>query len=295
MTRLVIDATNGIAFRAKAWLESNDGTQRISSEGSAVLNCRAGFSPVEAGNYGFVQTQAFPKTSAVRDEFGAQGLVFKQSRNSAPVLVHGGALTEHHSGSLKPVSGSIRLSTDLLAAVLLAARKGSLTLVVRVGAKSSAWKFWAQPAQQDVVADDDGVDFFDWICPELAPFRHPNSAMAWFLYFEHQEEVEQERAQSQSQAQLQADADAYTQTQPYAPDNSNAGYPDDGSSALFQVNAMDGVDSQGRILAGNVDDSPACRIDNSDTRGTHRADPSYDSLPACDVTQAVSVDTSTSY
>lgn len=277
--KLIIDAKNGTDYVATAWLIDSAG--RIEATGEAVMRARDGFDPVEAGIYAKAQVQAFPSSEVGAVEWGSHAVTFFGA-GDGKVLVHGGRMAD--GNGLRPVYGSIRLSKsvyDKLLWRLSTAAGASMQLEVRIGKKPSAWKFWdsTRPTPRDkvTVSDDDGIDVFDVMYPELAPYRHPNSAMAWMLYFQHERREDQERQRAASHT---ADAGAgdgpaadcsEAETclsdiqQPGGRTKSNgdgvqAGSAVAGLAPLFVVDAPEGADKWGRISNGDL---PVCKGDDA--------------------------------
>ncbi|MEK8033464.1 hypothetical protein AACH06_21805 [Ideonella sp. DXS29W] len=203
--RLIIDAKDGVSYLADAALidDARAGAPSL-CEGLASIAARPSFSEVASGTYRFARLREFPVDPAVQREFGPHGLLFDPVAEAAggePLLVHGGDVGM--PGQRRAALGSVRLEPGLLRALVaqvqrlgLSAARAQLLLELRVGEKPPAWKFWARPSttRQIVEQDDDDVDFFDAVVPSLAPYRHPNSAHAWMLYFDHQQR-EADRAQ----------------------------------------------------------------------------------------------------
>jgi hypothetical protein len=140
------------------------------------------------------------------------------------------------------------------------------------------------------------VDLFDVLVPELAPFRHPNSAHAWWLYFDAREE--RREAMSRQHATECADASTTLTWADGAGGTPDAGGASAGASAaalapLFVVSPPPGVDAQGRVLdQDSGDDLPtnAGRPDES-ASGAPAAEPAATFSPG----RHTLAETSTSY
>jgi hypothetical protein len=208
MSRLIITARYGAEFLADAQLIDDSG--RVRAQGHATLASRKDADAVTEGDYTCTEVRKFPIGTGVQKEFGQKGVLFHPRRAGrfAPIMVHGGTFLSS-KGAPRAVSGSIRLDETVMRELVACVESyhahelGLLTLEVRILARPSRLAFWNQPQSSTQVYVDDGIDVFDVLYPELAPFRHPNSGLAWLMYFNHQEQearAREEREQAHRDA-----------------------------------------------------------------------------------------------
>lgn len=187
--KLVINAKDGIGYQGSAILRDEHG--QLVAEGRATLAPRGGLASVQAGLYKLSGVHQLPRSVQVRHEWGTHGFIFESvdRPGGEPLLIHGG---EMYAGSHpRAVHGSVRVDETVFGA-FLDALSGSpapakVRLTVQIGSAPRAWQLWRRPAEASRVPDQ-GLDVWDVLYPELAPFRHPNSATAWLLYFRHAHE-----------------------------------------------------------------------------------------------------------
>lgn len=282
--RLIIEASDGADYVADARLTDDRGAGgRTLAEGQASIAARRSFSAVATGVYRFARLREFPAEPAVQTEFGRHGLLFDPVSTAAggePLLVHGGDFGA--PGQRRAASGSVRLEAPLLSVVVarvqqmgVTAARAGLVLELRIGERPPFWKFWAQPARTRAVVvddDDDAVDFFDVLVPELAPYRHPNSAMAWTLYFDHERRVDDDRHHLHYPAAT--DSASARSAEPADVSDSPRDAP------LFAVSPLPGTDAQGRV----VEAAPAQRLAAGAENQADRNDQRDDALRAAGLT-----------
>lgn len=184
--KLVINAKDGIAYQASAILRDGDG--QLVAEGRATLAPRGGLASVRPGLYKLCGVHELPRSRQVRHEWGTHGFIFESVDRSVgePLLIHGGDM---YTGSYpRAVHGSVRVDETVFDALLDAlnapSAQAQVRLSVQIGDAPRPWQIWRRPSATTRVPDQ-GLDMWDVVYPELARFRHPNSATAWLLYFRH--------------------------------------------------------------------------------------------------------------
>jgi hypothetical protein len=272
MHRLIIEAPYGVEYLAWARLEDANGCQL--SRGPAVLKARPGFHDVQEGRYTFRELVSFPRQPAVREEFGAQGLIFQwcprheherlyDASAHAPLLVHGGALQD--GGRIKGACGAVRLEQSVLDALVdlmheRASVAGGLTqwtleLQVRIEKSAASGQGWARPsARERVCADQAGFESAT-VLPQSHDHEVSSAAVAWLAYLD-----QGQRADSGSE-HVEA-AFLSGQGGDFGGGGASGSWGDGVASdtggqaqvggalqeALFHVSPLPGVDAKGRVV-----------------------------------------------
>ncbi len=294
MHRLIIEAPYGVEYLAWARLEDASGCQL--ARGPAVLKARPGFQDVQEGRYAFRELVSFPRQSAVREEFGEQGLIFQwcprhehgklnDASAHAPALVHGGALQD--AGGIKGVCGAVRLEQSVLDALVGLAHEraraaGSLAqwaleLEVCIWKRLASGSAWAQPsARERVRADLAGFDFAT-VSAQLQDHEVSNAAVAWLAYFEGQQvdsasEPMEAAFLSGQGGDFGGGGASGSWGNGVASDTGGQARADVAPrEALFSVQPLPGVDSKGRVV--DVHDEASFQVEAPAPQATsHRMD-----------------------
>ena len=188
--KLFINAKDGIAYQASAILRDEHG--QLVAEGVATLAPRGGLASAQPGLYKLSAVHALPRSGQVRHEWGTHGFIFEcvDRPEGEPLLIHGGDM---YAGSQpRAVHGSgVRVDKTVFGALLDGLNRlpqpAKVRLSVQIGSAPRPWQLWRRPSATSRVPDQ-GLDVWDVLYPEQAPFRHPNSATAWLHYFRHAHE-----------------------------------------------------------------------------------------------------------
>lgn len=260
MRLLVIDAKDGVAYQASAVLHDAHGEPV--AEGWATLAPRGGLPSVRAGRYRLRNVHQLPPSGQVRHEWGTHGFIFEPMNrpDGEPLLLHGGDMrTGSHP---RAVHGSVRVDGEIVDALLDSLKTESelaeILLTVRIGDAPRPWQFWRRPAAASRVPDQ-GLDVWDVLYPEVAPFRHPNSATAWLLYFRHEDSAHTKIVSGQggdyagggASGAWDGETVAEARTAPETPTRGGTSHvPGIAAAAapLFTVPHQEGIDRFGRVV-----------------------------------------------